>query len=97
MDDAFVDDADAASDDADAALDGNAIGGLLASVFGAEMTTAVGTCGSCGAVSLVAELAVYLTELGAVVRCRSCESVLMVFVSVRGVVCVDLMGLASLS
>jgi hypothetical protein len=92
-----VDDADAASDDADAALDGNAIGGLLASVFGAEMTTAVGTCGSCGAVSLVAELAVYLTELGAVVRCRSCESVLMVFVSVRGVVCVDLMGLASLS
>jgi hypothetical protein len=97
MDDAFVDDADAASDDADAALDGNAIGGLLASVFGAEMTTAVGTCGSCGAVSLVAELAVYLTELGAVVRCRSCESVLMVFVSVREVVCVDLMGLASLS
>ena len=81
----------------DYALDGNAIGGLLASVFGAEMTTAVGTCGSCGAVTLVAELAVYLTELGTVVRCRSCESVLMVFVSVRGVTCVDLMGLASLS
>ena len=78
-------------------LDGNAIAGLLADVFGTEMTTAVGTCGSCGAVSLVAELAVYLTELGAVVRCRSCESVLMVFVSVREVVCVDLMGLASLT
>ncbi len=42
-----------------AAVDGNAIGGLLAEVFGTEMTTAVGTCGSCGAVSLVAELAVY--------------------------------------
>ena len=97
MDDATLDDADAAPDDADAALDGNAIAGLLASVFGADMTMAVGTCGSCGAVSLVAELAVYLTELGAVVRCRSCESVLMVFVSVREVVCVDLMGLASLS
>jgi hypothetical protein len=95
MDDGLVDDADAAPDDA--ALDGNAIAGLLASVFGTEMTTAVGTCGSCGAVSLVAELVVYLTELGAVVRCRSCESVLMVFVSVREVVCVDLMGLASLS
>ena len=97
MDDAHVDDADAAPDDADAALDGNAIAGLLASVFGADMTMAVGTCGSCGAVSLVAELAVYLTELGAVVRCRSCESVLMVFVSRREVTCVDLMGLASLS
>ena len=97
MDDATLDDADAAPDDADAALDGNAIAGLLASVFGADMTMAVGTCGSCGAVSVVAELAVYLTDLGAVVRCRSCGSVLMVFVSVREVVCVDLMGLASLS
>ena len=81
----------------DSAVDGNAIGGLLASVFGTEMTTAVGTCGSCGAVGLVAELAVYRPGLGTVVRCRSCESVLMVFVSVREVICVDLMGLASLS
>jgi hypothetical protein len=81
----------------DDTLDGNAIGGLLASVFGADMTTAVGTCGSCGAVTMVAELPVYLTEIGTVVRCRSCESVLMVFVSVRGITCVDLMGLASLS
>jgi hypothetical protein len=81
----------------DATLDGNAIGGLLASVFGAEMTMAVSTCGSCGAVTLVAELPVYLTEIGTVVRCRSCQSVLMVFVSVRGITCVDLMGLASLS
>ena len=99
MDDADADAGldDAALDDADAALDGNAIAGLLASVFGADMTMAVGTCGSCGAVSVVAELVVYLTELGAVVRCRSCESVLMVFVSVRGITCVDLMGLASLT
>jgi hypothetical protein len=88
---------DAAMDDADATLDGNAIGGLLASVFGADMTTAVGTCGSCGAITMVAELPVYLTEIGTVVRCRSCQSVLMVFVSVRGITCVDMMGLASLS
>jgi hypothetical protein len=93
MDDAAVD--GSAVDDA--AVDGNAIGGLLASVFGAEMTTATGTCGSCGAVSLVAELVVYRPGLGTVVRCRSCQSVLMVFVSVRDVTCVDLMGLASLS
>ena len=86
---------DAAMDDF--AVDGNAIAGLLASVFGTEMTTATGTCGSCGAVTMVAELPVYLTEIGTVVRCRSCESVLMVFVSIREVVCVDLMGLASLS
>jgi hypothetical protein len=33
---------------------------------------------------------------GIVVRCRSCESVLMVFTGVRQVTCVDLMGLTSL-
>ena len=77
-------------------LDGNAIGGLLIEVFGTEMTTATGTCGGCGAVSQVAELAVYRPGLGTVVRCRSCDSVLMVFTEVRRVTCVDLMGLASL-
>ena len=80
----------------DPALDGNAIGGLLHEVFGAEMTTVVSTCASCGAVRQVAELVVYLPGLGTVVRCRSCGSVLMAFVKVRGVTCVDLQGLASL-
>ncbi|HET9974436.1 MAG TPA: DUF6510 family protein [Streptosporangiaceae bacterium] len=80
----------------DTALDGNAIGGLLIEVFGAEMTTAVATCGSCGAVRAVAELVVYMPGPGTVVRCRSCDAVLMAFVRIRGVVCVDLMGLASL-
>lgn len=81
----------------DSVLDGNAIGGLLMSLFGTDMTTATGTCGSCGAVSQVAELAVYLPGLGTVVRCRSCAAVLMVFVELRGIICVDLEGLASLS
>ena len=81
----------------DGALDGNAIGGLLIEVFGAEMTTAVGTCGSCGVTSQVAELAVYMPGLGTVVRCRSCDAVLMTFVRIRDVTCVDLMGLASLA
>jgi hypothetical protein len=81
----------------DYALDGNAIGGLLIEVFGTEMTTAVGTCGSCGSVSQVAELAVYMPGLGTVVRCRTCGSVLMTFVQIRGLTCVDLLGLASLT
>jgi hypothetical protein len=81
----------------DDTLDGNAIGGLLAEVFGADMTTAISTCGGCGAVSVVAELAVYRPGLGTVVRCRSCDNVLMVFVSLHGTTCTDLMGLASLS
>ena len=86
---------DAAADDL--VVDGNAIGGMLMEVFGAEMTTAVVTCDNCGAVSQVAELAVYRPDLGTVVRCRSCDSVLMVFATVRGVTCVDLMGVASMT
>jgi hypothetical protein len=78
-------------------LDGNAIGGLLIEVFGTEMTAAVAVCGSCGAAGPVAELAVYLAELGTVVRCRACDAVLMVFVQVRGTYCADLTGLASLA
>jgi hypothetical protein len=78
------------------ALDGNAIGGLLIEVFGAEMTTATGTCASCGAVAQVAELVVYLPAPGTVVRCRTCESVVMVVVEKRGMKCVDLRGLDKL-
>jgi len=81
----------------DGVVDGNAIGGLLLEVFRTEMTTAVGTCAQCGASGQVAELAVYRPGLGTVVRCRSCDNVLMVFVEVRGVTCVDLQGLASLT
>jgi hypothetical protein len=79
------------------ALDGNAIGGVMLEVFGTEMTTAVGVCAHCGAVAQVAELAVYRPELGTVVRCRTCFAVLMVFVQMRGITCVDLQGLASLT
>jgi hypothetical protein len=78
------------------ALDGNAIGGLLWDVFGAEMTAAVSVCASCGDTRVVAELPVYLQAPSTVVRCRSCASVLMIFVQERGRICVDLMGLARL-
>lgn len=79
-----------------AALDGNAIAGLLYDVFGAETTTATGTCAGCGARSVVAEFVVYLSGPGAVARCRSCASVLMVLVTIRERICVDLRGLAAL-
>jgi hypothetical protein len=78
------------------ALDGNAIGGLLHEVFGTEMTAAIGTCATCGTAGPVAETVVYLRAPGTVARCRNCTSVLMVFVKVRGVNCVDLRGLAAL-
>jgi hypothetical protein len=81
----------------DETLDGNAIAGLLYEVFGTEMTSAAVTCGSCGAAAAVAEGVVYLHLPGAVVRCRSCTALLMVITQVRGVSCVDLMGMADLA
>jgi hypothetical protein len=76
-------------------LDGNAIGGLLIDVFGAEMTTAPTVCPSCGASAVLAQAAVYLRAPGTVARCRGCSGVLMVVVSVRGIACVDGRGLAA--
>ena len=78
------------------ALDGNAIGGLLNNVFGAEMTMAQAECGRCRARGPLAECEVYLGGPGVVVRCRVCHTIVMVLVEVREMVCVDLSGLSEL-
>ena len=78
------------------ALDGNAIGGLLHEVFGADMTDAAATCATCGAAGPLAETVVYLRGPGTVVRCTNCSAVLMVISQIRGVNCVDLRGLTAL-
>ena len=64
------------------AVDGNAIGGLLHEVFGTEMTGAPSVCGNCGDARPVGELLVYLRAPGTVVRCPTCDNLLMVFVTV---------------
>jgi uncharacterized protein DUF6510 len=79
------------------ALDGNAIAGVLQAAFGEEMTTATGTCATCGTTNLVAALRVYLRAPGAVARCPLCDEVQLVLIEARGFVCIDLRGLAALS
>jgi hypothetical protein len=78
------------------ALDGNAIAGVLHVAFGGEMTTARGTCSTCGNTSLVGALRVYLRGPGAVARCPMCGEVQLVLIEASGLVCVDLQGLAAL-
>ena len=65
------------------AVDGNAIAGQLDEYFGAEMTTVRGTCAHCGTGAMIAELAVYNRAPGAVARCRTCGSVVLVVVEIR--------------
>ena len=76
-------------------LDGNAVAGLLQEVFGAEMTTAIGTCAACGASSAVGAVHVF-RGAGVVLRCPSCESVLSKLVVRQTLTCVDLRGLREL-
>jgi Family of unknown function (DUF6510) len=78
-------------------LDGNAIGGVLAEIFGREMTVAVGVCGSCGSTGPVAGLHVYLRAPGIVVRCPQCDSVLVKIVQSGSRTWLDLSGLRTLA
>jgi hypothetical protein len=80
----------------EAYLDGNAVGGLLAEVFGAEMTVATGVCRHCGATEVVAELRVYLRAPGTVVRCPTCDGMLMKIVESPTRIWVDTSGLRTL-
>lgn len=81
-------------DDADLRLDGNAAAGLLSEVFAAEMTTASGTCASCGATNVLGSAHLYAQAPGAVLRCPSCTAVLMCVVRFPdGGLVVDLTGL----
>jgi len=55
-------------------LDGNALAGLLAEVFGAEMTAVRRGCASCGQVNAVGAHRAY-QGAGAVLRCPACSDV----------------------
>jgi hypothetical protein len=58
-------------------LDGNAVAGLLQEVFAAEMTSAIGSCATCGATEPVGAIHVY-RGAGIVLRCPHCDNTLAV-------------------
>ena len=58
-------------------LDGNALGGLLRQLFGAEMTGAPHTCQACGTERPVAAHRLYLGA-GTVLRCPVCDQIALV-------------------
>ena len=58
-------------------LDGNAVAGTLGEVFALETTMAEAACDRCGTVAHVSEAMAYVTEIGTVVRCASCDNVLI--------------------
>ncbi len=61
-------------------LDGNGAAGALSEVFALEVTAARGRCDSCGNVAALGEARAYVDAPGIVIRCRSCDEVLLVLV-----------------
>ena len=76
-------------------LDGNAVAGLLQEVFAVEMTTAVGTCASCGAAGPIGAVHVY-RGAGIVLRCSHCDNVLAKIVRGRTRLWISLPGVRTL-
>lgn len=78
-------------------LDGNAAAGVLATAFGADVTSAHGRCGHCQTVSVVATLRVYgRGGPGLVLRCPACGGVVVRVVESAGGIRLDRSGLAEL-
>jgi ribosomal protein S27E len=75
-------------------LDGNALAGLFDEVFGEGMTNTMVTCRTCGTTAAIGETVVYPNPMAAIVRCRTCTQLLILITQIRGVSCVDMMGVA---
>jgi Family of unknown function (DUF6510) len=57
-------------------LDGNAVAGVLQEVFAAEVTTAIGSCSTCGAREPLGAVHVF-RGAGDVLCCPHCDNTLM--------------------
>jgi hypothetical protein len=58
-------------------LDGNAAAGLLSEVFVPDITTARATCANCGTMRAFGALPLYGQSMGAVMRCPTCDAVVL--------------------
>lgn len=80
----------------DMTLDGNAAAGILGEVFVSEVTTAITTCATCGAVAPIGGLRAYLQAPGAVLRCVTCGAVQVRMVRAPDRVWLDFQGVQAL-
>ena len=74
-------------------LDGNAAAGILQEIFPFDMTLVQTTCTGCGATDAIGALTAYMHGMGTVVRCPSCDSVLIRVAYTKGRYWLDMRGL----
>jgi hypothetical protein len=80
----------------DQVLDGNAVAGMLESLFGTDMTAVPQRCAHCGTVSVVGQLRAYVRAPGRVLRCPTCHGVVLRVVETAEATYVDARGAAYL-
>lgn len=73
-------------------LDGNAAGGILQEIFPFEMTQVQATCTNCDATGAIGALAAYIHGMGTVIRCPSCDTVLIRVAQGKGRYWLDMRG-----
>lgn len=78
------------------ALDGNVAAGVLANIFYPEMTIAATSCAHCGAVRQLAELVAYVHAPGVILRCSSCDAVLLRVMQSHKRIWLDMRGVSLL-
>ncbi len=77
-------------------LDGNAAAGMLQEIFPFDMTLVQATCAGCGTTNLIGATAAYMHGMGTVIRCPSCDTVLIRIVHARGRHLLDMRGVGVL-
>lgn len=78
-------------------LDGNAAAGLLRELFVRDMTAAMATCRGCDSVGPIGGLLEYGHHMGIVLRCPTCQAVILRLVHAPGALRLDPSGMALLT
>lgn len=73
-------------------LDANATAGLLCEIFGAEMTASPTECAHCGREGEIGTLLAFTQGPGIVLRCSSCENVVIRIVQTPEAIVLDARG-----
>ena len=78
-------------------LDGNAAAGILSEIFALEMTNNRVECANCGRQGEIGTLLAFIQAPGVILRCPSCEQVILRAVQSAEIIYLDLRGAAYVS
>ena len=73
-------------------LDGNAAAGILQAIFPFDMTLVQATCTGCGTTNVIGATAAYMHGMGTIVRCPSCDNVLIRVAQIKERYFLDMRG-----